>query len=284
MTFFKMLLFSALVLTAPQLFKKDFKVPPVYREIPYNPDWDMQLCDPSILAQNFTYLTHGNQSTIFVSEDGKYVLKIFRYNRTRFHCLHKLKALFRQKPKNDLFTKINKTLCAAHLACTEAKDLTEAIYAHLNITQNKLPTIPLGSEKIQLDRVRFILQKKVAPFKETLLSTKDDPEKMRELLHSWAKLIEKRVSCGIRNADPNLGPNFGFLEGKAVEIDFGNYRKSPQLPEEIDQYFIRFEHFLLRHAPEYIDYLKELQLKYFSSYDPDDEPTQKLHRPAATIN
>ncbi|PIS02698.1 MAG: hypothetical protein COT85_01315 [Chlamydiae bacterium CG10_big_fil_rev_8_21_14_0_10_42_34] len=268
MKFFYVLLLSSISLLAPFFLKSDFKIPPSYREIGYNPSWEMPCKNKEIFNQTFTYLTHGNQSTVFTSEDGKYVLKIFRYNRTRFTLLQNLKQWcakkLGKKPKADLFTKAIKTFTAAHIACNEAKEFSQAIYCHLNLTENQLPIVKLIKDKtyhIPLDKTRFVLQKKAEPFKETLQAARANPEQMHQLIESWVNLLVERSAMGIRNADPNLGPNFGFIGAKAVEIDFGNYRKMPQSEAEIEQYFVRFEDWLKANAPEYINYLKDLRTK-----------------------
>jgi hypothetical protein len=247
------LLFLVSLLFLPQFMKSDFKVPPTFSQIPNRPEWQ-STPSPEILAilnQPFTYLAHGNQSTVFTSHDGQYVLKLLRYTRSRFPLIHNLKNALHNKPKHDLFTKLNKTLHAAHLAATEASAFTQVVYCHLNLTENQLPLAHLASHTLPLDRQRFILQRKVTPFKEALLAARNNPEEMHQLIDSFIALIHNRSSLDIRNSDPNLGPNFGFLNGNAVEIDFGNYRKAPQQPHEINAYITRLEHWLAKNAPEY---------------------------------
>lgn len=263
----KLLLISLLFLSIPQFMKREFKLPPIHAGIPTNPKWDTPPpTDPilAILNQPFVYLTRGNQSTVFQSEDGKYVLKLFRYKRSLFPLIHKFKNWFKKKPKQSFLSKADKTFNAAHLAYTEASEHTQVIYCHLNLTNNLLPITQLKAGKtytVPLDAYRFALQKKVNPFKETLLSARAQPEEMHRLIDSFVELLIDRSRLNIRNSDPNLGPNFGFLEGKAVELDFGNYHKvSPDLERkkaEISNYLIRLEHWLEDYAPEYIEYLLE---------------------------
>ncbi len=273
-------------LSLPQFLKHNFKLPP-HLNIPYHSEWEIPPPDEkilSILDQPFSYLARGNQSTVFESQDGKYVLKLFRYTRPRFPFVQNTKyfaaKLIQKKPKNDLFTKVAKTFTAAHMACTQASQYTQVLFCHLNLSENQLPTIQLKADRIynlRLDQYRFVLQRKVSPFKETLLSAKNDPEKMHKLIDSFVKLLVDRASIGIRNADPNLGPNFGFLEDQAVEIDFGNYRKGSN-PQEITNYLTRLGHWLADNAPEYIAFFNDLRydsLKY--------ETTEKLRRSPGTL-
>lgn len=82
------LLFIAICLSIPELCKSKFKPPPVLENLPpYNPDWEFAVDlheIANILNQPFIYLSRGNQASVFESQDGKYVLKIFRYRRSLF--------------------------------------------------------------------------------------------------------------------------------------------------------------------------------------------------------
>ncbi len=272
--------FIALCLLIPQLCKSQFKPPPVLENLPsYNPDWEFSAnLDEiaEILNQPFTYLASGNQANVFESQDGQYVLKIFRYRRSLFPIVHCCKNLFKRKEKMDLSTKINKTLNAAHLACTVAKEFTLAFYCHLNLSNNSLPLTKLiiGSKTFTLpmDRYRFVLQKKVKPFKEALLDAKNDPEKMRRLINSFCSLLIERSKLNIRNSDPNLGPNFGFLGERAVEMDFGNYHLASFSSKEIENLLGRFEKWLNINAPEYLDDLLALKKTLLPLFGADGSP------------
>src|SRR5690606_3135000 len=168
---------------------------------------------------------------VFLSEDQKYVLKLFRYKTSLFPVLQRIKSLFKgTKPRNPFWVKTQKTLNAAYLACTEGKEFTGAFYCHLNLSKEPFPKkilLQVNRRKIELplSRTRFVLQNRAKNFKETLLKSKNDPQKMREYIDSFVSLIERRVAQNIRNSDPNIAPNFGFLDEKVVEIDFGNYQK-----------------------------------------------------------
>jgi hypothetical protein len=282
--FVKLFLLSLFLFSLPQWMKSDFKLPPIHSQIPSELKWESP--PPSseilkILDQPFSYFSHGNQSTVFESEDKKYVLKLFRYRRSLFPFLHQAKNWCKKKPKQDFMSKLHKTFDAAHLASSEAQAFTQVVYAHLNLTDQLLPTILLKAKKtyqIPLDKYRFVIQKKVQPFKETLLSARENPQEMNRLMQSFLDLLEKRSSLNIRNSDPNLGPNFGFLNGQAVELDFGNYQKiNPDLKmkkAEIANYLLRFEHWLTANAPEYV---KELHVKSTILYDQLDEAPKSLY-------
>lgn len=175
----------------------------------------------------------------------------------------------------DLMTKINKTLNAAYLGCTDAKKFTQAIYCHLNLSKNELPITELHYKKnlyhLPLDRYRFIIQRKVTPFKEALRGARNNEEQLESHMLSFANLLLERSSLNIRNSDPNLGPNFGFFNNEAVELDFGNYHRiEPSKARRISEYenlMNRFEEWVSLAMPEHLSMLKRLRLKVRTSYD-----------------
>ncbi|MBU6446454.1 MAG: hypothetical protein KGQ49_03535, partial [Verrucomicrobia bacterium] len=150
-------------------------------------------------------------------------------------------------------------------ACTMAyhqlRVETGLIYIHLNPTQG-LPLIhckdPLGrSTHIALDPLRFVIQRRGEEFEKTLLEARTDPAKMKQRLDQWFALIQARASLGIWNQDSNLTRNFGFLEDRAIELDFGNYHtEGANAPStEIERCRQKMRLWLSKNAPEWIPYL-----------------------------
>lgn len=278
----RFVLFCVLIFSTPFVFKKDFKPPPRYTIFPFHSDWELP--PPSdqivnILSSRFYYFAQGNQSSVFVSEDGNYVLKLFRYQRSLFPFVQWIKNRWKHKPKLGLKAKIEKTLNATHLAFQEGREFTRVVYCHLNLTENLLPiTECIVGKKIYrfpLDYYRFALQQKVEPFKKTLLEARDNPEKIHRLMNSFAKLLLDRSQKNIQNSDPNLEPNFGFFDDKAVEIDFGNYQKidphQHNQKKEISQFLISLEQLLAIYAPEHLPFAIDLRIKTEMVYDGLDE-------------
>ncbi len=227
------------------------KQPPVTEEI------------EGILKQPFTYLNRGSQLYVFESQDKKYVLKLFRYNRSQFPAIQKIKKWFHKKEKTNLCSKIEKTFNAYAIAFFEAPECTQLLYVHLQPDREKFPQVtltdPIGRTwLLRINEYRFALQRKADSFKETLVRNIENIAEMRTLLQSFLSLMVNRTHLQIRNSDHNLWPNFGFFENRAVEIDCGNYRKCPALsdPElriqEIERFFYPLFQWMIKHAPEYL--------------------------------
>jgi hypothetical protein len=222
----------------------------------------------ALLNQPFFYLGKGAQSYVFKSEDGLYVIKLFRFDQHR----NPIRAFFRNKIKQrssrpSPLEKAAHLFSACQLAYTLAPEETELVYLHLNLTQNELPVLslkgPLGrSYSLPLDAYRFALQKKVDPFDTALLSALSSGQ-ISVYLDSLVALLNQRTSKGIINTDGNLLRNFGYIDQKAVEIDFGNYEYSPDLllplnrKEEISRFTSSLRSWLEVHAPAWVAYLDQ---------------------------
>jgi len=257
--FLFLLTFCSFVFAIPSFFKRlscGFKLAKMRLEVPFNPDWEVisELSAKeisSILSQKFTYLDRGAQCYVFASQDDIYVLKLFRYDR----------ALTQKKGKTDASRdKVASLFNACILAYTQAKEETGVLFLHLNPSQDLFPSIdlrgPLGQKmKLPLDQYRFVIQKKVDSFEQALLDA-CGTDAMKQRIDSFLHVLSSRIDKDITNLDPSLARNFGFLEGKAVEIDFGNYSKGVFSKEkEMRRYTKRLRVWLLENAPEWVSYL-----------------------------
>lgn len=173
-----------------------------------------------IFKQPFRYLDRGTQFYVFESEDGKSVIKFFR-----------------KRDRNGL---IEQAFSACKLAYLSAREETGLLFIHLNATEGELPVLlikaPFGRRfHLPLDCYSFALQKKAESFRPALLKALKKNE-AEPLIESYTQLVKSRSGKGIRNTDLSLTKNFGFVDGKALEIDFGNYELAP---EEKDAEFLR---------------------------------------------
>ncbi len=258
---FCLIVFVTLCLTLPVGFKRlthGFKIAKMQIDYPYAPEFDLDLKIPeealSILSQPFYYLDRGSQSYVFASQDGRYVLKFFRYHP-------------QQKNLRDV---VSRMLNGARIAYLFTKQETGLVYVHLNLTKNQLPILQLKdplrrSLKLPLDDYRFVLQKRGVSLEEAFAQGSIEPR-----IDAFLSLIQGRLQKGIGNSDSNISRNFGFLEEAALEFDFGNYALSPDLllPEhqqrEMRRYVDKLRTWMSRHAPEglgYLDYLDQVNIE-----------------------
>lgn len=270
------------MLCLPVCFKaltRGFRLSKLTIDMPFHPEWEVKEAVAgieAILEQPYRFLGKGAQMYVFASHDGNYVVKLFRYDQP----LNPVRALLRRK-KKDPATNARKMLDAAKLAFNEAREETGLVYIHLNPTEGELPrffcTDPLRRRRtLPLDHYRFVVQKRVTPFREALLKAmEEDPQEVQNKIDAFLTLLLSRTAKGIYNSDPNLSRNFGFLGDRAIELDFGNYSKRCfDSRKEMEKYTARLRRWLKKKGPEWVSYLDaRVEERYLRNQSPASSAT-----------
>jgi hypothetical protein len=233
-------------------------------DLPQDKNWSSKNLIPmdeiyDILSQPFHYLDRGSQAFVFSSEDHKYVLKLFLFDRESTlinRCLNRVQDDWNE----TLFTRSKKALDASAIAAKHVPDLTGLVYVHLNASNEHLPPVLLvGSawhrNRLDLNGVRFVLQRRVDSLERMLLKAYRDNDRQRfcQIVEQVDHLISFRMSHGICNEDATLFDNFGFLDGKAYEVDFGQYVMSPITSAEKSKYMTQLYRWMENKTPRWKD-------------------------------
>lgn len=210
---------------------------------PFVPEWEIDPLSPekeseirSVLKEPFSYLNKGAQSYVFLSRDQKYVLKLFRYDCCRMpygqQLVRNLRKWVGAREKNFLPTefKIVKNFTSCKLAYSLAQKQTGVVFISLNPEKCTLPPITLRdrlgrTHKIDPSQYRFALQQKAEPFLSTFRAHANN---IQPYFDSYLALLHDLADIGLVNLDPSMGKNFGFLDGRAIQIDFGNFIYCPE--------------------------------------------------------
>ena len=168
------------------------------------------------LQQPYAYLSRGGQAVAFLSADGRYVIKFFKQNKFDGKSQAKRHAL-RHKVFNSYTT-------AFDMLSSE----TGLLFIHLNPTDNLKRSLTLkdstGAELIvELDTCDFVIQRRAMLPSEHLnaLLARGDLQGAEQALAELVQLIDTIYNKGIRNRDPNIIKNYGFIDGAPVLIDAG---------------------------------------------------------------
>lgn len=259
------ILFVAICLSLPagaKRFTHGFKIGKMRLEIPYRSDLDHGMISPEIkriLSQPFKYLDRGAQCYAFLSEDGNYVLKLFRFDQ--------LNRFKKNRKKRALAQTVCRFFKSCELASTIASEETGVIFLHLDPTVGALPILkargPLGRPlRLPLDQYRFALQMKAQPLEPALAAALAEG-KLSKRIEEIISLLESRISKGIGNTDPSLWRNFGFLDDRAIEIDFGNFVERPDFSLsqnakiELERYMRYLRSWLEENGPEYLPHFND---------------------------
>ena len=197
-----------------------------------------------ILNQKFTYLNHSGQMTVYQSQDQKYVLKFFNprsvIKKSWFQQFPKLRRLNSLKwIANTYFSKkerMQRFFLRYEMAYQDLRDETGLVYVHLDpstcLSKNVDVVDKEGNlHRIALDAYPFVLQKKVELTMHHLgrLLKNGDVEGAQKSVEQIYDLFLTRTQKGYTDRLQTLYKNYGFIDGRAVQLDIGRIRKDPEL-------------------------------------------------------
>ncbi len=208
----------------------------------------------AIIDQPFRYLTKGKQSFVFISQDGRWVLKCMRLPRYARH--------FSKKGRSSSLVFLAKTFESAKWAQMELSDETQVVYAHLQPTSHLKKQVILidhfeREHDLQLDELPFVLQRFGGDFFAAFDQAKDKKELINQTIALFSSCYEK----GFIDRDPILDKNFGMLEGHPFIMDIGQLEKAGTLPskrEYLELMTISLRGKLERESPELYTYYKKI--------------------------
>lgn len=195
-----------------------------------------------IFAQPFKYLGKGSQSYAFESEDGKYVLKFFKFKHLKpnfwvdslpqispFKEFKEATALRKKRKLNSLFK-------GYELAYSQNREGARITYLHLNITNylhiNATVIDKMGlSRKIPLDTVIFLLQEKGETLRYTLthLLSEHKIDEAKQALSSILEMYISEYEKGLYDHDHGVMQNSGFISGRPFHLDVGKFNSDERM-------------------------------------------------------
>ena len=229
-----------------------FRIDKILSNLSFHPEWEIKEESEEIkeiLKQPFRYLGKGAQSFVFAADDGKTVIKFFRYDHMGESPLLKMLPFERAKARAaKLETKLKQDFMSYKLAYDHLKEETGLLYLHLNKTKHLDQTIELVdklgiSHKLSLDDLEFVVQKRASLIRPSIEGLMENGQEMeaKELISKVVKLLVTRCERGLFDKDPDLFTNFGVIKGCPIQIDPGRFKKdaSESDPEKYKEEIIR---------------------------------------------
>lgn len=219
-----------------------------------SPEEDVKNQASEILKQPFTYLSYGGQMTVYQSQDQKYVIKFFNprsvIKENWFHQLTKLQRLNSLKwITNTYFRKqqrLKKHFLRYEMAFKDLRDETGLVYVHLDpstVISQGLDVIDKEGtlNHIELDAYPFVLQKKVELTMHHIdrLLKNGDVQGAKKSVEQIYELFLSRAQKGYTDRLQVLYKNYGFYEGRAVQLDVGRIEKKTAIAENPAQEMAR---------------------------------------------
>lgn len=229
------------------------------------------------LNQSYSFLAKGGECYVFQSQDGNYILKLFKcHHFTSLNWADSI-PLFGESLKQKKHHFLEKRRFLAHRfwkSCLLFYNLPKKealLYLQITPCMKEKKVIVLYDKigikhELPLHLVPFALQKKVDLFLP--LFRKDLKEK------NWEKArnkIEKAIGAygdlilsGVYNCDPEMKRNLGWLEDKAIFFDLGSLedlKLNPAILADIRGYLrkstLRLQKVLTQEAPSLLPYYEE---------------------------
>ena len=276
-------LFSVLYMVNISYFRPRFNVSNVTSSTPYRQDWEVGVPNHqetfllnTIISQPLTYLGGGGQAYAFSSADGRYVLKLFKFNRFRpsafFEKMPDLPPFrsYFQKHKDRRSKKLETAFAGYKLAYEMLRQESGLLLVQLNpLPRSVIVTLrdQTGEfQAIDLQYIPFILQLKGEMLSSTLkeLLAKGDLDRVKDCFDQLVALYLKEYSRGLYDLDRGLMHNIGSLEGKKLfHLDAGKltYDEKMKLPQvyrhELQKVAVKIDLWLKKNTPIYASELSQ---------------------------
>ncbi len=194
-----------------------------------------------LLSQPFYYMGKGSQSFVFESADKQYVLKFFRLSRYRLPAFQEALPLppflaeIQNKRIKEKRLKQDKLFASCKLAFEELNEECGLVYMHLNKTRSLHQEVTLYDNlgrphSIAIDEYAFMIQRRGETLYSYLgkLIKKGETDEIQHAVLQLSALLDSRLEKGIADKDAEIHKNSGFLHGKPLFIDVGQFSKEPE--------------------------------------------------------
>ena len=253
----------------------------------YDPRWETASLSDSLaaetdqaLAQNYRYLGKGCQSYVFISDDGKYVIKFFKYQRfTPQEWLN----YFAFIPSVDSYRlskiaikkqKMDNAFSSWKTAYDYLQPETGIIYVHLNKSDHLKKKLQITDKvglkyALDMDQMEFMIQKTAKMLVPTIndLMKQHKVDDAKALLDNLLQILISEYQRGFGDNDHALMQNTGVSGKTPIHIDVGQFVqkeefKNPQVyKQEIFNKTYKFRLWLQKEHVELSQYLDNELLK-----------------------
>lgn len=270
----------------------DFRLTHIVHKLPHNPDWETQVSDRErqllgeVAEQQFSYLGKGAQSYAFISGNGKYVLKFFKFKHLKpswlVNLLPEVGKLgeIKQKSLARKERQIQSVFSGYKLAYDLHRREAGLLFVHLNPTNciGKSATLydKIGRRfTLDLDPYIFVLQERAFLNRDVMSEAlqKKDLDTVKKRIDQIVALYLSEYKKGIYDRDHGVLHNMGFIGDRPIRLDVGKLTLAHEMKEqknwESDLKIVAFKYhrWMKETHPEYYDevmaYLEQELAKAF---------------------
>lgn len=264
-----------------------FMISNITSDFPFQPQWEIRPLMVSeqeeftkAIDQPYYYLGKGCQSYVFVSQDEKYVIKFFKYQRYRLQpwlaYFPPLPAIvkYREQKIATKWNKLDGFVRSWKLAFENLKEETGLVFVHLNKTNDLKKEVVIYDKIgwkhiIKLDQMEFCVQRRASMLCKTLLEYKNNEmlSEAKRLIYYLLNMILSEYARGLADNDHALMQNTGVAQGKPVHIDVGQFVFNEEIKQpvvfrqELFTKTYKFKLWLQNNYPELGEYLEQELLR-----------------------
>lgn len=226
----------------------DFRLGNIMYPMPHRVEWETAALTSveenkiqDILSQKFHYIGKGAQSYAFVSDDGQFVLKFFKFKHLKpSWIVDLLPNIFFKDYKQNLAIRKHRKLIGVFegykVAYEMHKPESGLLFAQLNIDHNpaRIATVKdkLGFErKIDLQPIVFVIQQKGLTTRTVMNellkngNVAEGKKRIGQILELYASEYHK----GIYDRDHGVMHNTGFVGEKPFHLDVGKMTREEKM-------------------------------------------------------
>jgi hypothetical protein len=255
-----------------------------YREIPPLSQSE-QTNISKILNQKFYYLGKGAQCYAFLSEDGDYVLKFFKfkYFKPSFFVnlipsippFHRYKVQMIEKKKR----RIHSLFESCRIAYQYNKEGAALVVVHLRPTKDRHQVVTIVDKigfihQIDLDSVLFLVQKRGETLQHRLTRELDQHnlDKAKRSIHQILAMHLIEYQKGLFDRDAGVLHNTGFIQDTPFHLDIGRLSKDEQIiqldrhKQDLQSVIGEIDHWMKINYPDYQEELSAYLKKEYEQY------------------
>ncbi len=276
--FLVILTFLCSILAAERLFHfltDGFYEHRIVTDLPNRKMWEVDIPPPEgALTQPYRYLSCGGQSFVFESADHQFVIKFFKHHRWR-------KSLFRHRNQNIAKEEESRelTLMSPIYALKYFQNESRVEYVHLNRKNDHLPTLTcidrMGRKHhLNLNELQFLIQRKGCTLQERL-EERMQHQDFTQAKEDIRKSLDLLASChhkGIKNRDPYMTRNFGFIGSEPIVIDSGVFceyqenNPNPMTQKDLQESVSKLLLWTNKHCPPLSDEIARWIDEYYARF------------------
>lgn len=228
-----------------------FSIANISSDFAYQPDWEVRPLSTlekvevdQALNQEYRYLGKGCQSYVFLSSDGHYVVKFFKYQRFRlqpwiaFLPGFDFVENYRQAKLKKKWEKLNVFVTSWKIAYDHLKTEAGLLWVHLNKTEDLHKRLVIYDKMgfkhiLELDQMEFCLQRRAEPLNSVLVAYKAEGQlaQAQQLMSNLLQLMLSEYQRGLSDNDHALLQNTGVVNHHPIHIDVGQFLQNEKFKD-----------------------------------------------------